>query len=30
LGIVQRSNRLAQGSHSDAVTITYGRTKVPP
>jgi hypothetical protein len=29
-GILQRSNRFPQGSHSDAVTIPYGRTKVPP
>jgi hypothetical protein len=29
-GIVQRSNRLPQGSHGDAVTIPYGRTEVPP
>ena len=29
-GIVQRSKRLPQGSHCDAVTIPYGRTKVPP
>ena len=29
-GIVQRSNCLPQGSHGDAVTIPYGRAKVPP